>query len=360
MAGLLEPGELLGNRYRVLDLLGRGGMGLVYAARDVRTEVDVAIKLLRPELRDRARTVSRFQREARALARLRSPHVVRVTDVDALADGTPFFVMERLEGRTLAFEIRARERLPVGEAIGYVVQAAHGTQAAHEQGIVHRDLKPENLFLVGEPGRRTVKVLDFGISKLDAQAALRVTETDTSLGTPAYMSPEQLRSAKHVDIRSDVWSLGVIAYELLTGRLPFGIQDSPAVARAIVSVAPAPIRELAPEVPAELAAVVERALRKDPADRPRDARALAVALEPFALAELKRPELTLTRPSRPPERAFSAVPEPGDTHRDTPASGSLPFRPPRVPAPALWRLALIGGAVGVLFSLVLHYLRHGF
>jgi eukaryotic-like serine/threonine-protein kinase len=149
MAGPLEPGELLGNRYRVLDLLGRGGMGLVYAARDVRTELDVAIKVLRPELRDRARTVSRFQREARALARLRSPHVVRVTDVDALADGTPFFVMERLEGRTLALEIRARERLPVGEAIGYVVQAAHGTQAAHEQGIVHRDLKPDNLFLVG-------------------------------------------------------------------------------------------------------------------------------------------------------------------------------------------------------------------
>jgi eukaryotic-like serine/threonine-protein kinase len=372
MGDPLAPGALLANRYRVSELLGRGGMGLVYAARDERTGLDVAVKLLRLELRERMRTVSRFQREARALAQLSSPHVVRVTDVDALPDGTPFFVMDRLEGRTLATELELRGSLPIGEAMGYVVQAALGAQAAHARGIVHRDLKPENLFLVDEGAERIVKVLDFGISKLFVAAAFRVTETDTSLGTPAYMSPEQLRSAKHVDARSDVWSLGVIAYELLTGRLPFGGSDSPEIARAIVHAEARPIRDLVPEVPLALAGAVERALRKDPADRPRNALAFARTLEPFAAATALTALPATSAGTSLPARPSSEAPRAGDTHRDTRdakqssesreaaslPSQSLPSQSlPSQSLPSLLRLALLGAVVGVLVSLALHYLR---
>ncbi|HEY3499820.1 MAG TPA: serine/threonine-protein kinase [Polyangiaceae bacterium] len=352
----LSPGASLGDRYRVLQLLGQGGMGRVYAARDLRSGAEVAVKLLRPELVARPRALSRFRREARALVQVESPHVVRVSEVSTLADGTPFFVMERLHGRSLASELGARGKLPLPEAMSYVVQAARGAHAAHRHGIVHRDLKPDNLFLVDEAGERRVKVLDFGISKFDLASALRVTETNSSLGTPAYMSPEQLRSAKHVDARSDVWSLGVIAYQLVTGRLPFEARDPSALARAVVREPPRPIAELEPGVPAELAAAVMRALRKDPADRPGDAAALAVSLTPFADARALA-AVTSTPEQRAPIPSFAGAPAPGDTHADTPLTGSDGFAPARSRAPSLARLVLLGMAAGVVVSLLLHCLR---
>jgi eukaryotic-like serine/threonine-protein kinase len=348
-----EPGTLLRERYRIGDLLGQGGMGLVYGARDLGSGAEVAIKFLRPELCERTRTVSRFQREARALARLASPHVVRVTDVATLADGTPFFVMERLIGRSLALELAARGRLPAAEAVSYLVQAARGAQAAHDQGIVHRDLKPENLFLCEAAGGRLLKVLDFGISKLEVAAGFRVTETDTSLGTPAYMSPEQLRSAKHVDARSDVWSLGVIGFQLLAGRIPFEGKNSAELARSVVRDDPPSLAELVPDLPAPLAAAIQRALRRDPALRPQSAAQFAVALEPFAAkGSLAAEPAALERsPS-----AFSNVPLPGDTHRDTLAPGRRAARP-RADAAALLRVAAIGVGAGSAVSALLYFLR---
>src|SRR5262245_1111097 len=196
-------------------------MGIVLEAYHKRLNQRVALKLLVPAIRARQEITARFEREARAVARLQGPHIARVLDVDALADGTPFMVMELLRGRELGVEMTERGAMPIEEAVGYVLQACAAMAEAHRMGIVHRDLKPSNPFLHEQDGRRAVKVLDFGISKLTGDVAVSVTQTASAFGTPLYMSPEQVRSVKHVDARSDIWSLGVVLYELLTGRTPF-------------------------------------------------------------------------------------------------------------------------------------------
>ena len=260
-------------------------MGLVYAALDLSTNAAVAVKLPRPEVRSRKKALARFQRESRTASRLRGPHVVRVTDIAELDDGTPFMVMELLVGRDLARELDVRGALEVPEAVEYLLQAASGVAEAHAAGIVHRDLKPHNLFLVTPPARgdaRTVKVLDFGISKLDSADVPRMTTTNARLGTPLYVSPEQLVSAKYVDARSDIWSLGVILYELLTGTLPFEGGTAIQVAAAIQTIEPPRPSARRPGIPPELDAIVMKALSKDAARRYPNVVELAQALAPFA------------------------------------------------------------------------------
>ncbi|HEX9295290.1 MAG TPA: serine/threonine-protein kinase [Polyangiaceae bacterium] len=277
-----QPDDVIAGKYRLVRVLGEGGMGIVYEARHLRLRQRLAIKVLRPAFTTRYNVVIRFEREARAAAQLRGAHAAKVIDVDATADGVLYIVMEFLEGRNLAEVLAERESLAIHEVVGWVLETCCAIAEAHDLGIVHRDLKPANLLLAAESGRSVVKVLDFGISKLQDESDASLTTTQGALGTPNYMSPEQVRSAKHVDARTDIWSLGVILYELLTDALPFTGATPTAVAAAIVADPVPNLRALRPDVPVELEAIVMKALSKRVEDRFADVRALAAALAPWA------------------------------------------------------------------------------
>ncbi|MFT3776368.1 MAG: serine/threonine-protein kinase [Minicystis sp.] len=297
---MIEPlwreGELFAGKYLVEEVLGRGGMGVVLGARHARLDEPVAIKVLLPALQDNAGVVDRFLREARAAAKIKSEHVVRVTDVDTLPSGVPFIVMERLEGVDLAALCKQRTTLEIEEAVRYVIDACDAVAEAHARGIVHRDLKPGNLFLARRiDGSAAIKVLDFGISKLPADGGEHVvTEAGQALGSPSYMSPEQMRSAHDVDARTDIWALGAVLFRLLTGRTPFRADSLPQLYTLVTHMTLQRPSELRPEIPAGLEAVIVRCLEKDPAQRFANADELADALLPFA-GEGARPPVTRSR-----------------------------------------------------------------
>jgi serine/threonine-protein kinase len=276
----VAPGIVLG-KYRLGRLLGEGGMATVFEAEHTRLGQKVAIKVLRAELALNEAIVQRFEREGRALARLQSKHVVRVLDVDATPGGAPYLVMEYLEGRDLESEVARRGPLPVGEAIGWILQACEAIAAAHALGIVHRDVKPSNLFLTsdGPSGSRIVKVLDFGIATDLLGSDARITSAESVMGTPLYMAPEQFRSARDVDARTDVWALGATLYELVTGAPPFSGTTS-TVGVSIVGDAVPPIMRA--DVPPEVVAAIMRALEKRREDRFQGVAELAAALAPGA------------------------------------------------------------------------------
>jgi serine/threonine protein kinase len=284
-------------------------MCIVFEAEHVRLRQAVAVKVLRPELASDRDAVTRFEREARAAAQLRSANVARVHDVDWTPDGKPYITMELLVGHDLGTDIQSGMPLPVDIAVDYVRQAAAGMAEAHALGIVHRDLKPENLFLT-ELGaftdRKLVKILDFGIAKNVADSARRLTTADDVFGTVDYMSPEQIRSASNVDHRTDIWSLGVILYELLTGRLPFR-GDARSVIAQIVSDPVPPPSLIVPHLPPQLESVVMRALEKDPAKRYHSAEELRAALAPFVDLEPITSVLAQLPPESMPRRAASSI-----------------------------------------------------
>jgi serine/threonine-protein kinase len=287
MASPVREGEILAGKYRIERVLGEGGMGVVVAATHIHLEQKVAIKFLLPEALLNAEVVSRFAREARAAAKVQSEHVARVIDVATLDSGSPYMVMEYLEGEDLAVALERLGQLPVGEAVDYLLQAAEALAEAHAVGIVHRDLKPANLFLAKRADKTSiVKVLDFGISKAtNAVGALSdgvETKTSSLMGSPFYMSPEQLTSVKTVDARSDIWALGVILYELTTGVTPFYAETMPEIVAAILSAAPKPVREVRPDLPAAVADVIHRCLRRDPKERFANVGELAHALSEFS------------------------------------------------------------------------------
>jgi len=279
---LPAKGDVLAGKYVIDRVLAEGGMGVVLAAHHQRLGQQVAIKVLHPHLRAMPDVTRRFEQEARTAARLTSANVARVVDVDSLPDGSPFMVMEFLRGHDLGTELDQRRKLPIDEAVVYVLQASAAMDEAHGLGIIHRDLKPSNLFLAEEGGGRTVKVLDFGISKVTEDVNQRMTATQSVLGTPHYMSPEQVRSSKSVDARSDVWALGIILYELVSGTMPFQGETATSIAAAIAADDAVPLLLRDPSVPSELAAAVMRALEKKPADRYADVRAFARAIAPFS------------------------------------------------------------------------------
>jgi serine/threonine-protein kinase len=276
----LHPGDVVRDKYRVERVLGAGAMGMVVAATHLKLGVTVAIKLLRSELKATPRVVERFMREARAASRLRGDNAVRILDVDETDDSRPFIVMEYLEGEDL-FRVLKKKGGPLSfaEAVEYLLQACAGIAEAHRKGIVHRDLKPANLFLTRRAdGSPLIKLLDLGISKVlvEDEEAHQLTGPTSVLGSPSYMSPEQLRNAAGVDARSDIWSLGVVLYQLLTGRLPFSATNSAALAAHIAADPPKPL-DL--EGPAKMAVpIILRCLEKQPDDRYGDVAELAEAL----------------------------------------------------------------------------------
>jgi serine/threonine-protein kinase len=275
----VRPGDVLLGKYRVERVLGQGGMGIVVAARHLNLDELYAIKVLRPEALDVPQAVERFLREARAAARLRGEHVAKVHDVGKLESGAPYMVMEYLDGSDLKKVIRTQGPLPAEEAAALMIQVCDAISEAHALGIVHRDLKPANLFLIRRPnGTPCMKVLDFGISKqLDIDAA-DLTKTGDLVGTPKYMAPEQMLRMKKADPRSDLWMIGVVLYELVTGQGPFHADSLPEVVARILAEEALPPSLLMPSVPFWLDAVVARCLRKNPEDRFQSAGELASAL----------------------------------------------------------------------------------
>lgn len=288
--GIAGPGDVVGGKFVVERVLGVGGMGVVVAARHMQLGQTVAIKFLRRNAATNPESVNRFVREARAAVGLQSAHVVRIMDVGTLDDGLPYMVMEHLNGTDLAHVLEVRRTLPVQEAVDYLLQAMEAIAEAHAIGIIHRDLKPSNLFLTVRPdGAPLVKVLDFGISKSidDSSQQASLTSTAMVMGSPLYMSPEQVRSTKNVDIRTDVWALGVILYELLAGVPPFEADTVTGLCAKIVADPPVPLRGRRPDVPGALEALIARCLDKDPKRRHSSVAALAQALRPFASVEGK-------------------------------------------------------------------------
>jgi serine/threonine protein kinase len=284
----VHPGQVIGGKYQVIDLIGSGGMGQVYSALHLDLGERVALKFLRREALQYPELVQRFSTEARAAARIRSEHVARVFDVGQLPDGVPFIVMEFLEGKDLSDVLIQRGPLSIELAVDYLLQACEALASAHAKGIVHRDIKPENLYLSKSgSGPGVIKVLDFGVSKLSLESAgvaakREYVRTTLPVGSPAYMSPEQIRECSDVDHRTDIWALGCALFELVTGQMPFDAPTLIQLGAAILEQEPTPLAKALPAAPRELEAIVSRCLSKDPKQRYADVAELARALSPFA------------------------------------------------------------------------------
>jgi eukaryotic-like serine/threonine-protein kinase len=285
--GAVPIGTVIADKYRVERVLGEGAMGIVLAARHLELDELVAIKCIRAQMPWSPDVIARFAREAKASARLKSEHIAKVIDVGVSPPVGPYMVMEYLEGEDLAAVLKRRGPLPVRRAAEYLMQICEALAHAHAASIIHRDVKPENLFLTRHGELELMKVLDFGISKAPQAGRvfggeISVKETSVLMGTPLYMSPEQIRSTREVDHRSDIWSLGVVMFELLTGRPAFAAETVTQVCALVLEAATPPLAEHCENAPPALAAIIERCLMKDPAQRYQSAAELANALLPFA------------------------------------------------------------------------------
>jgi eukaryotic-like serine/threonine-protein kinase len=354
LPSLPARGALVQGRYLVTGELGRGGMGVVLAAHDEMLDRDVALKVVLPKMTRSMEIVERFSNEARSLARLDSRHVVRVLDFGTISQpiasaGLPFMVLELLRGEDL-FSVAAREGgLSASRVVGYTLQACAGLAVAHSLGIVHRDLKPENLFLAVEPdGSQCVKVLDFGVARSHSRRK-PLTRGNVGVGSPGYMSPEQVEGSSNLDARSDIWTLGVVMYELLAHRNAF-IGDTPqSLCLQILSGPVVPLAELRPDLPPALIYIVERCMRRDPAERFQNVAELADALAPLQelgppTSDAERVRRVLEAEALPPAKVPSAPAR--EVLSSDVISISLPGRPR---SPQRRRRAVSVAAVTLLF-----------
>ena len=304
-------GEVLLDKYAVERVLGEGGMGAVLRAQHVLRRVPVALKFIHPNVLALPGAVERFYNEAVAASRIANEHVVQILDVDRLRTGVPFIVMEFLEGHDLATVLHDERShtLAVPRAVHITIQTLRALSAAHRAGVVHRDMKPSNVFLVDRDGDPDfVKLVDFGISKVRAESSeheASLTQVNSTLGTPLYMAPEQARSAREVDARSDIYSVAVMLYEMLAGRTPYVPEtgEFTEILYKLFTTEPPSLLELRPGLDVDLVAVIERAMRKDPAHRYESAAAFAADLAVFAdersvneLHRLRQAELAVAGP----------------------------------------------------------------
>ena len=342
----IAAGDVLLKKYRIERLIGEGGTGIVLSATHVQLEQKVAIKFLRRALAsDEIRT--RFEREARAMGKIESNHVVLVLDAGTLDDGWPYMVMEHLEGRDLARVLKEDGPLTVEDAVDCMLQVCEALEHAHAHGIVHRDLKPANLFLTAsEDDHVHVKVVDFGISKILVRNVIApfepsqdVTTGFTVMGSPRYMAPEQVRSAKDVDERADLWSVGAVLFKLITGEHAFDAPGNLQASIAVLNDEPRPLRSVAPHAPAGLEEIVTRCLEKDVANRFQSAKDLRRALRAFGSeretaeeddAEQNAVSVPISVRSLPPSRPVDDETPPESVRfgkRDTPTEPSIRLLP---------------------------------
>jgi len=359
MGGVNEKqaaGSVVAGRYEIEAELGTGGMGVVYRARDLAKGDLVAIKVMDPKKdRSPATLDQRFAREIAAVQQLESPHAVRLRDAGTLGTGSHFMVMEHLEGADLLRILERMGRLPVQRAVRLIIQACAALCEAHALGIVHRDLKPANLFVtVQADGSECLKVLDFGISKLpeSTMAQLALTVSGAVLGSPVYMAPEQMISSSDVDTRADIWALGVVLYQALSGGFPYEAEAMPQLCARVLNEDPRPLSSLM-AVPCGLEAAVMRCLARDPAERFARVEDLAAALAPFATAG-PAPTIVLRLPLASPMPMAAPPPE------HTPVPVTVP--PPRFvePEPEIANdtgrrarlIYLAGAAVGLAAGII--------
>jgi serine/threonine-protein kinase len=343
----VDAGTLVSGKYRLQRRLGAGSMGSVWAARNELTNRDFAVKFLLPELSRSEDALNRFFLEARACGQIRHPSIVDVYDMGQAEDGSPYLVMELLEGEGLDARIGRQGYLRPADVCRYVALVARGLDEAHTRGLIHRDLKPGNIFFsIDKGGDVFPKVLDFGISKETSAEHFDYvkTSTGTVLGSPAYMSPEQARGELDVDARTDIWSLGVIMYEALTGELPFDANNYNALMLCIITQPHRPVIEIAPDVPLELSQLVDRCLFKERERRVRSAGELA--------NELERIYSRLTQtPLNQPERHFSLPPADGTTQHGwfkvRTASGQSRISPGVLIGAAMAMVGLVGGGLAL-------------
>ncbi len=289
-------GTELSGRYHLAEKIGEGGMGSVWVATDLRAEGDapreVAVKVLHKTLVTDPAAIARFRHEASVASEIAHPNLCRVLDVGE-ADGAPFLVMERLHGESLAERLTREQSLAPIAAVEVVLELLAGLEAAHAHGVLHRDLKPENVFLARDGDRVTAKVLDFGVSKFigDDVARVKMTRTGALVGTPAYMSPEQVLGETDIDVRSDVWAVGVLLYETLVGGLPYDAANYNAMLVKIATESPRPIGAALPSLDAGLCAVVDRALARHRDDRFASAAEMSDALRGWLVGAPSRPHV---------------------------------------------------------------------
>ena len=352
---MYSPGVVIAGKYLIEQVLGEGGMGIVVSARHLDLGTPVALKFLQAAMAKHPSVVERFLREARAAARLQSENVCRVIDVGRMDDGIPYIVMELMQGRDLAALLKERGPLPAPTIAEFILQASQAIAEAHALGIVHRDLKPANLFLAQRPnGKPIVKVLDFGVAKAPTNDQnFSLTRTQSVMGSPGYMSPEQLKSSKVVDARADIWSLGIVMYELTAGKQPF-IAES--ITELAVRVVTEPHPPLPPTTPNAFVSVISRCLEKDPAKRYPDVGALAEALAPFTVGGRDSAH-SISRVLRGPLLPVSPAPSVAASTPTTLGTASGVSEGQRKRSPAL--LATVIGASAAIGILVVFLAMRG-